>query len=382
MIKKLKTIPKIPVLFFLAGIFFFAKPAQATSPTDYVAVTNLNKYYTERLQAQSRQISEDLAYVRESIPKFDVFVEKVEKLNGAIQRCNERIQNNKIDVCTVQFQGRYIPLVDAQAKANELNAKLSLCRKSKEEAISDERQLSKRLGEIDTIIKDLEAWKRDNDEAVVEGLQAVAEFIFGQFVSYLSDQAASASALKGALTKYQNQLAKEGVDVRLVMPKIQDAYNKYLTAQVTAFTGKTLKETQPIALVSYIRNTASAVVIKDSEACSEMKQLLSNPTVKKYLQKDRPNWAAADRFIQVGTEAILKSRKLWDIIGVKGTSKFVPAIAITVLIRDTGYSGMKWWFSLQNITLRYELSEKSATAVKSLHSLIERRKAKWQQFFL
>jgi hypothetical protein len=381
MIKKLKKLFKIPVLFSMAGIFFFTAKAEAVKITDYDQLSNLNKYYLERLQSQSRIVSGDLEYVKGAITKFDSLNDRIAKLRSAAARCRERLASKELDVCTVIYAGRNISIEEAEQRAKELEAKVKLCKKYKEQAVMDERQLSLRLKEIDTIAKDLEEWKRANDEAVMEALQAAGEFIFGQFVSYCADQAASASALKGWLARYDQQLVKEGLNPQGMSLKLQEIYNSYLTAQVTAFTGKTLKATDPIAAASYLTNTASAVVVKDSEASASAKELFNNPTVQKYLQKDKPALVAFDRLVQVGSAEILKRKNLLDIVPVKGISKKLPVVAVTILIRDTGYSGLKWWLSFKNITMRYDLSEKSATSVKALHSLIERRKTNWEKCF-
>lgn len=355
-------------LFIGMMLFFGISSAKAENPFDYVGLNNLYSYHMERLDAQEREINEDLAYIDGAIQTLD-YAQRAAKLRVAAQRCRERLASGELTTCSVSFSGSYISIEAAEAKAREFDAKAKQCKKCKDEATRDRAELAKRATEIGRIRNDFKEWKKENEDAVSEAIMTVAEFALGKAAKYFADQAKSADAFKAWITKYESQLTKDGANVPVLLEKIQRVSGKYFETKLMVTTGKVLEKTEPITLYTTVNNTVSSVMVAESGCDDDVKALMSDPVVQKYLNKDGAAKALGEKLLEKGAEDIFKA--------FPGTSKLVPALGIGLLLKDSSYSGLKWWLSLKMIGMRFTLTEQSGNAVHSLHNLIERRKAQW-----
>lgn len=343
--------------------------ASAESPFDYVGLTNLYNYHMERLSAQEREVSADLKFVQDAIATFDSYAQKAEKLRLAAQRCRERLASGELTTCTVISRGEHVSPEEADRRAAEYDAKARTCQKCSDEARRDENELLKRLKEIGAIRADFITWKKSNDDAISDALMSVAELALGRVAKYFANDAKSVIAFKGWITRYEKQLAKEGANVPVILTKLQDLHLKCLTAEMTAVSGKVLEKTEPIAMYGVLKNTVSAVAVDQSKVREDVKELLNDPVIQKYIEQDGAAMSLLDTFAQKGAEEVIET--------LSGASKLVPALGIAIFLKDSSYNGLKWWLSLKMIGIRYTLTEQSGNAVRSLHSLLERRKKEW-----
>jgi len=365
-----------------------ASGVRAAALTDFVDLNNHFNYYSERLNNQKNTLKPSLDYVRSAIAKFDTQAAKLNQraanLRGAASRAQARLNNNELDVCTVTFRGRQISISDAYSIAKDAEKKAQLCMKYKAEAMLDERTLSDRMKEIDRIAGELAAWKKENDDAVTDAMMLVIEQIVGKFAAVLSKESAALKRLKEAVERREKSLinAENAGDlkaIREVRGKLDAALEKYTVAWTRATAGAAYQKTEPFTLWNLFQSEASLIAQAEAQASDQVKAVIEDPAYSEQIQKALPAAAGVlDVIGQKGIETVLEKEKLGAIFSsVKGTAKLVPAVGITVLIRDSSYTGLKWWLSLEQVTSRFDIADGSAKATKSLIALVEKRKPKW-----
>lgn len=358
---------------------FAAAGARATSVTDYAGLAEKYDNCIKRLNGQKNVLRPSLEYVRSALAKFDdrqaKLTRRAANLRGAAARAQGRLNNNELDVCTVTFRGREISISDAYSIANDAEKKAKLCAQYKNEAVTDERTLSVRMKEIDRIAAELAEWKRENDDAVTDAMMIAIEQVTGKFAAHLSKESASLKRLRDAVKHREKSLANamKMQDVKsydAVMAKLDAALEKYTVAWTKANTGFALKKAEPVTLWKAFQSETSIITREQAEVNKEVRALLDDPAYSRYVQEDQQaKKELLDLFSQKGAEAAFGA--------MKGTAKLVPYVGIAMLIRDTSYTGIKWWNSLDQVMMRVDLTDKSFNATKSLVTLIDKRKPKW-----
>jgi hypothetical protein len=387
--KQFSAVKKTVAILAVLAQLLFAAGARAAALTDFVDLNNHFNYYSERLNNQKNTLKPSLDYVRGVLAKFDAQAAKLTKraasLRSAAARAQARLSNNELDVCTVTFRGRQISISDAYSIAKDAEKKAQLCQKYKAEAMLDERTLSDRMKEIDRIAGELAEWKKENDSAVTDAMMLVIEQIVGKFAACLSKESASLKRLKEAVERREKSLSNvidAGGEIKAlkeVSRKLDDALEKYTVAWTKATAGAAYRKTEPFTLWSLFQSEASFIAQAEAQASDQVKAVLEDPAYSEQIQKALPAAAGVlDIIGQKGIETVLEKEKLGAIFSsVKGTAKLVPAVGITVLIRDSSYTGLKWWLSLEQVTSRFDIADGSAKATKSLIALVEKRKPKW-----
>ncbi|MCE5311979.1 MAG: hypothetical protein LLF86_02370 [Nitrospiraceae bacterium] len=240
-------------------------------------------------------------------------------------------------------------------------------------------------------IKEIEQWEKMNEKAASDAMWRGVEALTKGFGMQLEAKQRSAAAFKGWITKYQKQLAAQGVAVDSVLPKLERTIEGYEKAAKYADFNKSMRyalQSQGIkagvarqADVSNIINKTMAakelyqafknetgMVAQDiAQQDASVKALLEDPRVQKVFELEHPGVNLSQMFAAASAEEVLKqAAKFSDNIRgiVRGAGGAAVPVEFASFLADYGYSAAEWMTSRNRILQQYNLSEEQLKAVK------------------
>jgi hypothetical protein len=288
------------------------------------------------------------------------------KLKQAAARCRERVARHELDICHVSRKGAQLSPADSDVLATHLTNQAGLCRSFQPQIDQDRRALATQLSVIQRGQKELQEWNDTNNEAQLEAVRHAAVFALGRFASVLGQQANAARSLKGWVTRYEKQLASEGLPVEALLPKLQDTIRRYNAAYTTAAGAKSLETTlEAEKLFQGFKDEISAIALQKGETDSTVREMLADSRIQKYISRDRPDVDFKLFLAEGSTESVLSA--------VLGQAKAAPMVNFASFIVDSTYDATKFKLSWDRIMQQYDLSGSSERAVVSLERYLSSR---------
>jgi len=368
---------------YLSGaICFFVCVSAYADVIDYGGLVIEGDRFEQILVSQETLVKSDLTYLQSALDAMDPesLKDRAAKLRGGADRCEQRMARREISSCTVSSRGAQISVEQARARANAYEKKCTQCEPSHAQAALDARALQDRLRQIGTIRTAFAQWKEERDAAVRDEVKSAAMTTLGVYAEVLTQQATSASALKGWITRYRQELSASGLDATDVLAHLAVTESKYQKALDAVARGKALQSVDVPNVVASFQSTAGLVGEVEATDNASIRAFMDDPRVKKIIITDKPLYDMGGLAGTALLEAALKKAPIAKFLRLTAQQgkKIVPAVAISAFLVDTAFNGCKWYVSLEQLRMRVDNAESSQKAAVSLHKLVERRKSQWK----
>jgi hypothetical protein len=255
-------------------------------------------------------LDREIEQARAQLAKLRVELKSAELLRDEAQASEEPNHADMVRLATEAVAQQQSAIAKAQQRLD-----LLLLRRARPRCADlpklrdrDQQALEKQQQYTNQGLDELQRWLETNKDAQREAITTGLEFVFGEAADYFSESAKSAGAFHGWLTKYHDALAKQGVPVERLLPKIQRAMDGYLTASTAARGGKVMKKIGTgVEVWQSGRAVAGTILEKQAEADADLRAILEDPDMKKAVDRlsetETPGWSAASGVFQLVMES-------------------------------------------------------------------------------
>ncbi|MBN2655243.1 MAG: hypothetical protein JXR79_09075 [Nitrospirae bacterium] len=390
---------RFPLFFlfvFLISCFLSAEPAFADFEETVKWLNSLISKLEKVQQGSSLQISradtniqrsQDMLQRAQSANNPRAEAAASQAMNAA-HKTKEKAQINKQNA---EADIKRLRSLLAQLQSGAVSDDIRQCdavdrRLARETEMARQMQKTSEMG-----IKEIEQWEKMNEKAASDAMWRGVEALTKGFGMQLEAKQRSAAAFKGWITRYQKQLAEQGVVVESVLPKLERTLEGYEKAAKYADFNKSMRyalQSQGIkagvarqADVSNIINKTMAakdlyaafknetgMVAQDiAQHDASVKSLLEDPRVQKVFELEHPGVNLSQMFAAASAEEVLKqAAKFSDNIRgiVRGAGGAAVPVEFASFLVDYGYSAAEWLTSRKRILEQYNLTEDQLKAVK------------------
>jgi len=227
------------------------------------------------------------------------------------------------------------------------------------------QELSKSIG---AGLAEIEALAIEIEKAESDALRIAVKALLGGLADKLQKRAAAASAFKGWMTRYEQQLRSKQVPFDVLLPKIERAVRGYTNAKVDVLAGKVLSSgLTAVDIWELVRTECGAIRAMLEDSDQAIASLKEDQQLRAYLSTDSPGSELAAQMVGLAAS----SEELGKFIG--------PHATLASFLVDTGFTWYAWNKKRTALSQQLRLSEDNLKAVESLKRQIERTVARLKQ---
>jgi hypothetical protein len=293
-------------------------------------------------------------------------------LRQAVQRCNERISSRELTSCTVEVGfgiNRTVSMSEALKIADDFDRRARefdregekrWCVSVRDRYIRDMEAIRRMQKTIQMGQQELEEWARKNEEAQWNALKAALNLLVDGGLGYLAESTQTLNGLKGALTKYENQLKRQKKKIDpLQQAKWMDMEKRIVEMEMAMNGAKQLQNKKEKAEIFWGYFTSSAEEVDKS--MDSFKTALNTVDEDPLLHK------------------ILTDKGPQPMVGRLKIKYIMPKkpylLNMLEFAKDYGYSSWEWIESRDRIIQQYDVSDQQLKAVNAMQEEIKRTMA-------
>ncbi len=246
-------------------------------------------------------------------------------------------------------------------RAGTAGPKLTECVGLAVQVERDTAQAARHKEETDKANAAREQWADSTKEAQKEARDHCYSLLLAGIGEYLGQFERSASAYKGWITRYRNKLLAKGVNVDLLLSKIDVEKVKYLLAKFRVDITRLATSLDEIAAQVTALRDALQVLIRELGRTSEgIRQTLEIPAVKDILNEESPDVDLATFVVgdMVG-KRVLKAAGL----------KALP-VDVASFVANYGYDATKWYQGKQRVDQYNAIADQQLAAANAMQKRI------------
>jgi len=355
-------------------------------PLTASAVTVIEPHQVKEAEGQFRTQADKIRRLQVTVGEMAVRLatqasslqERASRLEQAAARCRARLASqgpDHLDVCTVTTRRQTeLSVREAEALATEIRNTAAVCQSFARQTDTGKRALQTQLDVVERGLRELQEWATTNNQAQWDALKDGTVFVMGRLADWLMKEAASARALQGWVTRYQRQLSQRGIAVDAIRPKLEETYRRYLNAAATASEGKLVMAGIDVDKAwEVFKNSFSATVEMKARSDAEIRGILHDPGIQRFINDDHPINDLGSSFVETGSEEALPF--------LVRDARVVPVVNFAAFIIDFGYDASRFEQSWEQIIRQYDLAEISRRAVGSLSNYLDHRETAFARCF-
>lgn len=197
-----------------------------------------------------------------------------------------------------------------------------------------ENQRAQTLKILNLSNNELNIWETANRNALTNQVKDGLEYFAGKLFERLTKRGEAADRLQGILDKNIEQITKEGIDVTDIQAKINYLKAVSTKGQLSEIANKMNDWT------TFMKDGLSSLLVDLSKSNDEINQILENPQMEKYFNKEKPELNALLDISKIAADS--------KVFG-KWVARKVPTIALIEISIKTVYNGLDFFLSLQRI---------------------------------
>lgn len=199
-------------------------------------------------------------------------------------------------------------------------------------------------------------WHDANSNALINQAKDGLEYFVGNYLEVLSKRGLAAERYRRILEKNAASMTRDGIDVAALMAKIDRLQATSAVGQVAgaAIEGNTWQ--------TFVKDGASSLVTQLSSSNDEIKDMLQDPRLQRYLNTEAPELNTLLDISKIAAES--------KVFG-KWVARKMPVVALAEISTKTIYNGTDWLLSLNRIMESNKINGQILSSAQSLQRHID-----------
>ncbi|MBN1904678.1 MAG: hypothetical protein JW927_06240 [Deltaproteobacteria bacterium] len=203
---------------------------------------------------------------------------------------------------------------------------------------------------------ELTTWQTANRNALLNAAKDGLEVFVGDLLEGFTKRAKAAERIKRILEKNVGQMAKDGVNVTEIQAKIE-------RLKILSSAGKSIETAGSIKdWQVFIKDGLSGLMEQLTSSNQEIKKILEEPMIQKYLETDTPELKAMLDISRIAASA--------NVFG-KWVAKRMPIIAGIELAINQLYNATDWYLSYRNLAEAHKINGKIMDSARYIQKNID-----------